>query len=97
MSVTTHEYEEGLLVRSTTTAEPEWTDLDRGLALALVAEKRETCNQCGHPMSQCRDKKTAGHWQVVEEICQPSRVAQVRAEENAKDKRRGVVVMTRRT
>jgi hypothetical protein len=71
--------------------------LDRGLLLALLAERRDTCSQCGHQVSECRDPKTAGSWTVVEEICQPSRVAQVKAEDAQKAKKRGVVLMTRRT
>ena len=91
------QYEDELLVRSVTTAESRWTDTDRGLVLALLAERKETCSSCGHPMSVCRDPSTAGSWTVVEEICQPTRVAQVKAEEGVKSKKRGVVILTRRT
>lgn len=98
MSETTYEYFKRQLVRSVTTTEPEWTDADRGLVLALLEERRDACPMCGHPMSECRDPHTAGTWQVSEEICQPSRVAQA-AQENANEKkrRRGVVMKTRRT
>lgn len=85
------------MARTVTVAEPEWSDVDRGLLLALLAEQRETCSSCGHPMSACRDPKTAGSWQVVEDVCQPTRVAQAAAENAAGSKRRGVVLMTRRT
>lgn len=78
-------------------AEPEWSDVDRGLLLALLAERNETCSLCGHPTSVCRDPKTAGSWQVVEDVCQPSRVAQAVAENAAGSKRRGVVLITHRT
>lgn len=74
-----------------------WDDTDRGLVLALLAERKDTCPQCGHLVSECRDPKTAGSWTVIEEICQPSRVAQAKAEEVFERKRRGVVLMTRRT
>jgi len=90
--VTTYEYEDGVLVRSIT--EPEWSELDRGLLLALLAERAETCSMCGHLMSECRDKKTAGSWLVIEDICQPSRVAQATVENS---KTRGAVFSTRRT
>lgn len=80
-----------------TVAEPDWSDLDRGLLLALLAEQRETCNQCGHPMSVCRDPTTRGTWQVLTDICQPTRVAQAVAEDLQKDRRRGVVLMTKRS
>lgn len=94
---TTYEYDRDRLIRSVSVAEPRWTDFDRGLLLALVAERSDTCSQCGHPMSQCRDKSTAGHWTVVEDVCQPSRVAQAVAQDIARTNRRGVVLKTRRT
>lgn len=71
--------------------------MDRGLLLALLAEKAETCHLCGHPIAQCRDRATAGSWTVVEDICQPTRVAQAAAENAAKRKRRGVVFLTKHT
>lgn len=98
VSETEHEYtKRGRLVRTVTTAEPEWTEADRGLVLALLAEQRETCPMCGHPMSVCRDQNTAGQWQVKEQICQPSRISQAAAESVSESKRRGVVLMTKRT
>jgi hypothetical protein len=64
--------------------------------LALLAEQREICQMCGHPMSVCRDPKTAHTWEVKEEICQAARISQA-AQENAHEgKKRGVVLMTRR-
>jgi hypothetical protein len=98
--VTETEYEyddQNRIVRSLSVAEPEWTDTDRGLVLALLAERRDTCPSCGHPMSQCRDRRTAGTWQVVQEVCQPTRVAQAVAEDVRDSKRRGVVLLTRQT
>ena len=74
-----------------------WDDGDRGPVLALLAERKEKCPQCGHPMSVCRDQKTAGTWQAEVEVCQPSVVAQVRAEQIHEAKQRGRVIMTRRT
>lgn len=85
----------GRVVRSVTTADPEFTDLDRGLVLALLAEQRETCQSCGHPMALCRDPRTAGTWQVLEDVCQPSRVSQAAADNVRESKRRGVMIMTR--
>lgn len=52
---------------------------------------------CGHPMRLCRDRKTAGTWQVVVDICEASRVAQVQQENNAKNNVRGAVISTRRS
>lgn len=98
VSETSYEHDDaGLLIRSVTTTEPQWTDLDRGLVLALLAERSERCPLCNHLMSECRDPRTAGTWTVQEEICQPSRIAQAVAEDTGKSKRRGVVLMTRRT
>lgn len=98
VSETEHEYNKrGRLIRTTTTAEPEWSDMDRGLVVALLAERRETCPLCGHPMAVCRDPRTAGTWQVKEEVCQPSRISQAAAESVRESKRRGVVLMTKRT
>jgi hypothetical protein len=76
-----------------------WTPTDRGLVLALLAERAETCPSCGHPMSVCRDPRTAGSWQVVQEVCQPSLVAQVVAEQiaTAEVRKRGVILKTQRT
>jgi len=85
------------LVRSFTTTEPEWTDVDRGLVLALLAERKEVCSSCGHPMSVCRDPSTAGTWTVVQDVCQPTRIAQAVAEDLAKSKKRGTMLSTRRT
>lgn len=95
MSRTVYEYDDGVLVAAVT--DSEWSDLDRGLVLALLEERRETCPSCGHPMSVCRDAKTAGSWQVVQDVCQPSRVAQAVAEGLAESKARGVMLLTRRT
>ena len=79
--------------------EPDWTEHDRALVLALLAEHNDTCASCGHPKALCRDPKTAGTWQVVREICQPSRVAQAVQDNDADSKRsqRGLQIVTRRT
>jgi len=80
-----------------TVHESEWTDEDRGLALAWLDEQDDLCPTCGHPKTLCRDPATAGTWEVVQEICQPGRVAQAAAENAAEQRRRGVVISTRRT
>jgi MinD superfamily P-loop ATPase len=74
-----------------------WDDTDRGLVLALLEERAETCSSCGHPTSVCRDHNTAGHWDVVEDTCEASRVAEAVMENNVKAevKRRGLIVSTR--
>jgi hypothetical protein len=86
----------GRLIRSVAVSEPDWSDLDRGLVLALLEERAETCSMCGHPMSECRDPRTAQKWLVDEQICQPSRIAQAASENAQERKARGVVIMTRR-
>jgi hypothetical protein len=82
-----------------TVREPKWTEHDRALVLALLAEERETCSSCGHPMAECRDPATAGTWRVHEEICQASRVSQAVADNYAEEKRprRGLHLFTSRT
>jgi len=74
-----------------------WDDNDRGPVLALLEERAETCPECGHLKSACRDPKTAGSWQVDVQTCQPSVVAQVRAEQIHEAKQRGRVIMTKRS
>lgn len=73
-----------------------WSVDDRAAVLALREQEAETCTMCGHPMSECRDPKTEQTWSVVEEICQPSRIAQAVADNNAKAEKkvRGVVLKT---
>jgi hypothetical protein len=82
-----------------TLTESVWTEEDRGLLLALLAEQNETCKICGHQMSVCRDPRTAGTWQVVPSICQPGRVMAAEAENAIESKRsmRGVVLGSKRS
>lgn len=67
--------------------------------IAHLANEAEMCPSCGHPMSACRDKTTAGKWQVVEEICQPSVILQAVMDNEAESgkKRRGVMLGTKRS
>lgn len=97
VSETTYEYAGDHLVRSVTLTEPDWSEMDRALLLALLEEQAETCPSCGHLMSECRDPRTAGRWQVTEEVCQPSRVTQAAAESVNEAGKRGVLLKTRRT
>lgn len=80
-----------------TVTDPEWTDTDRGLLLALLAEQADVCPMCGHPMEVCRDPGTSGQWQVIPGTCYPSQVAQIVREELTEKNRRGVVIATKRT
>ena len=63
---------------------------------ALLAYRADTCPSCNHQMSECHDPKTARSWEVLQHVCQPSLVAQVKAEEAQKDGKRGVMISTRR-
>jgi hypothetical protein len=69
------------MVRSVTEQpEPDWSDDDRAMALALLAERAAVCPLCGNPKDVCRDPSTAGTWQVHDQICEPGRVLQKVAE-----------------
>ena len=81
-----------------TTREPRWTDLDRAYVRALLEYRADTCKSCGHQMSECQDPKTAGSWQVLTHVCEPSRVVEATLD-NARSedrKQRGVMYATRR-
>jgi hypothetical protein len=73
-----------------------WSPEDRGALLALRQEQAETCPKCGHPISECRDPSTAQQWTVVQEVCQPSRIAEAVAENNSHGevRKRGIVLKT---
>lgn len=81
-----------------TRREPEWTDEDRGLVLAWLAERDETCPGCRQPLDECRDPKTAGTWTPVEETCQACLVQEA-ATDNANEgtRRRGLYLGVTRT
>lgn len=58
--MTVHEYEQGRLVRSTTTREPEWTEQDRAEMLALAVYRAGLCpNGCGQPLAE-----STSHYEV---------------------------------
>lgn len=62
---TTYEYDNGRLVRSTTVHEAEWTDVDRALALALVAVEKGLCPcGCGQPIAVAWDPMQDGRFAV---------------------------------
>lgn len=48
--VTTHEYDDGRLVRSVTTVESEWDDTQQDWMLALLEYEAGICRGCGQPM-----------------------------------------------
>lgn len=49
--MTEYEYADGLLVRSVTTREPEWTEQDQAEVLALAEYRESLCTCCGLPKS----------------------------------------------
>lgn len=65
---------------------------------ALLDYRANTCSSCGHQVDECQDPKTAGSWQVIEHVCQPSLVVEATLD-NAREesrKKRGVMYATRR-
>lgn len=80
-----------------TVREPEWTDEDRGYLLALLAEEAETCQGCGQPSEESRDKATARTWEVVQETCWACMPLQAVMEDGAKSSARGRFYGVRRT
>lgn len=55
---------DGLLVQSTSQAEPEWDDDERGWMLALIEHRRTTCSGCGHPLDESMDPANEGRYIV---------------------------------
>ena len=98
---TTHHGPDGAVTgTSVTVRESPWSEDDRALALALLAEERDTCPGCGQPLEVCRDPATAGTWTVHQEVCQSCVVAEATRDnmaEEASGRRRGVHLYTGRT
>lgn len=61
---TTHEYANGVLIRSVTQVEPEWDDDERGWMLALNALRKGTCEGCGHPLIESMDPANQFRYRV---------------------------------
>jgi hypothetical protein len=78
-----------------TVRESEWTEEDRALVLAFIANERGQCPGCGHPVEECRDRATGANWQVFTETCWASRWASKVAEDNAGQA--GLYIYTKRT
>lgn len=80
-----------MLIRSTTTREPEWTELDRAEALALVEHRVSLCPcGCGYPYVE-----STSHWEEGPEFdatktsCR-ARAAQIEAQSAAVEAGKGV-------
>lgn len=69
-----------------------WTDEDRNLLLALLAEEREECSGCNQPLHISTDRKTQGTWQVERVTCEACRIleAVVGNDRESKTPARGV-------
>jgi len=76
-----------------------WTDEDRDLLLALLAEEREECSGCGNPLEISTDPATQRTWEVHRITCEACRVleAEVGNDAGAKSPKRGVRYAVRRT
>ncbi len=72
-----HEYDEcGRLVRSVTTVEPRFTDVDRAELIALDIYRAGLCPLCGRPVSVCTSQEDAPgspNFQVSQAMCRASR------------------------
>jgi hypothetical protein len=75
-----------------TSPDPLWTDEDRNLLLALLAEEREECEGCGWPLEISTDPKTQRTWTVHRTTCEACRILAVEVSNDAESKRphRGV-------
>lgn len=60
VETTVHTYEDGLLVRSVTTREPEWTELDTAEVLALAEYRASLCPLHGGPLDDCTSHEDTG-------------------------------------
>jgi hypothetical protein len=86
------------LIRSVTTTDPLWTDEDRNLLLALLAEERDECRECGHPYDVSTDRKTQGTWRVHRATCEACRILEAEVGNDAEGSRqRGVKYAVIRT
>lgn len=60
-----YEYDDdGRLIRSVTTREPEWDEQERAWFLALAEFESRPCPNCGRPTSVCTDPASEGRWAV---------------------------------
>jgi YD repeat-containing protein len=65
VSVTEYEYDdEGRLIRSVTTHDPEWSEEDLGFAKAHRRREAERCPGCGLPLSETTDPDREGEYEA---------------------------------
>lgn len=81
-----------------TESDPLWTDEDRDLLLALLAEEREECSGCGRPLAETTDPANRGGYEVHREACEACLVLEAEVENDHEHSRpRGVKYMVLRT
>lgn len=69
-AVTEYEHDDqGLLVRSVTTWDPETTAEDRGWATAWLEHEDDLCAGCGHPRTESHDEANMRSYELVETTC----------------------------
>ena len=72
--MTRHEYDDGLLVASVTTTEPEYSPLDYAEMQALAIYEASLCPGCSRPIDICAtDYKAERAFVVDTHICMASR------------------------
>jgi hypothetical protein len=60
--IAVHEYEDGRLVRSVTTTEPEWDDDQRAAVQALLRYEASLCPGCRSPWAEVTDPDNEGRY-----------------------------------
>lgn len=64
----------GRVVRTVTTREPEWTEYDRALMLALSVYRDSLCPKCGRPIEVCTAPEESGpQYEAVWRTCGATR------------------------
>lgn len=65
-----------------------WTDDDRELLLALVAEEAEECGGCGRPFAETTDPANRGTYEVSRRTCEACLVLQAEVDNDHEHGRR---------
>lgn len=65
--------------------------------MALLAEEREECSGCGHPIEVSTDPKTQRTWQVHRATCEACRILEAEVSNDAEVSKRGVKYAVVRT
>jgi hypothetical protein len=74
-TTTEYEYDGGLMVRSTTTSEPLWTEHDQAVMVALARYRETLCSCCGLPAAMTlADERDAPQFVVSKRYCLARRV-----------------------